>query len=100
VIGAEPAHLCSLDLQLGSALRVIAGPMALRRSAEIGEHPRRWQARAFRCGILAVMDRFGEAQAAATEGIRSAQQGRCHRRPDGDRLGHDHGVRPHPPAPW
>ena len=49
---------------------------ALRSGADIGEDPRRWQARAFRCWILAVMDRFGEALAAATEGIRSAQQGR------------------------
>ena len=49
---------------------------ALRSGAEVGEDPRQWQARAFRCGILAVMDRFGEALAAVTEGIRSAQQGR------------------------
>jgi DNA-binding CsgD family transcriptional regulator len=49
---------------------------AALRSAEAGEDPRQWLARAFRCGILAVMDRFGEALAAATEGIRSAQQGR------------------------
>ena len=49
---------------------------ALRSGAEVGEDPRQWLARAFRCGILAVMDRFGEALAAATEGIRSAQQGR------------------------
>ena len=47
---------------------------ALRSGAY--EDPRWWQARAFRCWILAVMDRFGEALAAATEGIRSAQQGR------------------------
>jgi DNA-binding CsgD family transcriptional regulator len=49
---------------------------ALRSSADVGEDPRQWQARAFRCGILAVMDRFGQALAAVTEGIRSAQQGR------------------------
>ena len=49
---------------------------ALRSSADVGEDPRQWLARAFRCGILAVMDRFGEALAAATEAIRSAQQGR------------------------
>jgi DNA-binding CsgD family transcriptional regulator len=49
---------------------------AALRSADVGEDPRQWLARAFRCGILAVMDRFGEALAAATEGIRSAQQGR------------------------
>jgi len=48
----------------------------LRSGADAGEDPRQWQARAFRCGILAVMDRFGEALAAVTEGIRSAQQGR------------------------
>jgi DNA-binding CsgD family transcriptional regulator len=48
----------------------------LRSGADVGEDPRLWQARAFRCGILAVMDRFGEALAAVTEGIRSAQQGR------------------------
>jgi len=48
----------------------------LRSSAEVGEDPRQWQARAFRCGILAVMDRFGEALAAVTEGIGSAQRGR------------------------
>ena len=48
----------------------------LRSGADVGEDPRQWQARAFRCGILAVMDRFGDALAAVTEGIRSAQQGR------------------------
>jgi DNA-binding CsgD family transcriptional regulator len=49
---------------------------ALRSSADVGEDPRLWLARAFRCGILAVMDRFDEALAAVTEGIRSAQRGR------------------------
>ena len=49
---------------------------ALRSSADVGEDPRLWLARAFRCGILAVLDRFGEALAAVTEGIRSAQRGR------------------------
>ena len=49
---------------------------ALRSGAEAGEDPRQWQARAFRCWILAVLDRFDDALAAATEGIRSAQQGR------------------------
>ena len=49
---------------------------ALRSGADVGEDPRQWLASAFRCGILAVMDRFDEALAAATEGIRSAQQGR------------------------
>jgi DNA-binding CsgD family transcriptional regulator len=59
---------------LGTALALIDA--ALLSSAEVGEDPRQWQARAFRCGILAVMDRFGEALDAAAEGIRSAQQGR------------------------
>ena len=72
-------------LELGdSALRVISGSFetalaradAALRSAEAGEDPRQWQARAFRCWILAVLDRFDDALAAATEGIRSAQQGR------------------------
>ncbi|HEY4462839.1 MAG TPA: AAA family ATPase [Streptosporangiaceae bacterium] len=49
---------------------------ALRSGADAGEDPRRWLARAFRCRILAVMDRFEEALAAATEGIRSAQRAR------------------------
>ena len=52
---------------------------ALRSSADVGEDPRLWLARAFRCGILAVMDRFGEALDAVTEGIRSAQRGRQNR---------------------
>ena len=47
---------------------------SLRTSAGAGDDPRQWLARAFRCGILAVMDRFGEGLAAATEGIQSAQQ--------------------------
>ena len=49
---------------------------ALRNSADLGEDPRQWLGRAFRCGILAVMERFGEALAAVTEGIRTGQQGR------------------------
>ena len=49
---------------------------ALRTGADVGGDPRQWLARAFRSGVLAVMDRFDEALAAATEGIRSAQQGR------------------------
>jgi tetratricopeptide (TPR) repeat protein len=49
---------------------------ALRSSADVGEDPRQWLGRAFRCGILAVMDRFDEALAAATEGIHSAQRAR------------------------
>ena len=69
----------------GSGLQVIGGHFeaaltlteaALRTSAEVGGDPRQWQARAFRCWILAVLDRFDEALAAATEGIRSAQQAR------------------------
>jgi hypothetical protein len=72
-------------LELGdSALQVISGSFetalaladAALRSAEAGQDPRQWQARAFRCWILAVLDRFDDALAAATEGIRSAQQGR------------------------
>jgi DNA-binding CsgD family transcriptional regulator len=47
---------------------------ALRSGAY--EDPRWWQAGAFRCWILAVMDRFDEALAAATEGVRSAQRTR------------------------
>ena len=35
-----------------------------------------WLARHFHCGILVVLDRFHEAQAAVTEGIRAAQQAR------------------------
>jgi len=49
---------------------------ALRHSADVGEDPRLWLARAFRGGILAAMDRFGEALAAVTDGIRAAQRGR------------------------
>jgi len=45
------------------------------RSADVGDDPRLWLAQAFRCGILAVMDRFGEALAAVTDGIHSAQRG-------------------------
>src|SRR4029077_20675 len=72
-------------LELGdSALQVVSGSFetalaladAALRSAEAGEDPRQWQARAFRCWILAVLDRFDDALAAATEGIRSAQQAR------------------------
>ena len=72
-------------LELGdSALQVARGRFetalalsdAALRSAEAAEDPRQWQARAFRCWILAVLDRFSDALAAAAEGIRSAQQGR------------------------
>src|SRR6516164_1388666 len=72
-------------LELGdSALQVISGSFEAAlaraddalRSAAAGEDPRQWQARAFRCWILAVLDRFDDALAAATEGIRSAQQAR------------------------
>jgi DNA-binding CsgD family transcriptional regulator len=49
---------------------------ALRTSADAGADLRQRLARHFRCGILAVLDRFDEAMAAATEGARSAQQAR------------------------
>ncbi len=49
---------------------------SLRSSADAGEDPRQWVAREGRCRMLAVTDRFDEALAAATEGIRSAQQTR------------------------
>jgi len=49
---------------------------ALRSGADVGGDPRLWLARDFRSRILAVTDRFDEALAGATEGIRSAQQAR------------------------
>jgi DNA-binding CsgD family transcriptional regulator len=49
---------------------------ALRSGADIDGDPRLWLARDFRGRILAVTDRFDEALAVATEGIRSAQQAR------------------------
>jgi len=49
---------------------------ALRTGADAGDDPRLWLARDFRSRVLAVMDRSDEALAAATEGIRSAQQAR------------------------
>jgi DNA-binding CsgD family transcriptional regulator len=49
---------------------------ALRSGAGIDGDPRLWLARDFRSRILAVTDRFDEALAVATEGIRSAQQAR------------------------
>jgi len=49
---------------------------ALRTSADVGGDPRLWLARDFRSRILAVTDRFDEALAAATEGVRAAQQAR------------------------
>lgn len=52
---------------------------SLRSGAPAGLDPREGLARHFRCGILAVADRFDEAGAAVTEGIRSAQQARQHR---------------------
>ncbi|HEX6519739.1 MAG TPA: AAA family ATPase [Streptosporangiaceae bacterium] len=72
-------HLGDSALQIahgyfGKAL--VRADAALRSSIDAGEDPRHWQARAFRCWLLAVLDCFGEAQAAATDGIRSAQQGR------------------------
>jgi DNA-binding CsgD family transcriptional regulator len=58
----------------GSALTL--ADAALRSGAELGEDHRLWLARDFRSRILAVMDRGDEALAAATEGIRAAQQAR------------------------
>ncbi|MDB5067122.1 MAG: LuxR family transcriptional regulator [Chloroflexi bacterium] len=49
---------------------------ALRTNVDAGEDPRLRLARHFRCGILALMDRYDEAMAGVTEGIRSAQQAR------------------------
>jgi hypothetical protein len=49
---------------------------ALRSGAELGEDHRLWLARDFRSRILTVTDRTDEALAAATEGIRAAQQAR------------------------
>jgi hypothetical protein len=49
---------------------------ALRTGAGVGGDPRLWLARDFRSRILAVTDRFDEALAAATEGVRAAQQAR------------------------
>ena len=49
---------------------------ALRTGADAGDDPRLWLARDFRSRVLTVMDRSDEALAAATEGIRSAQQAR------------------------
>jgi DNA-binding CsgD family transcriptional regulator len=49
---------------------------ALRTGADVGGDPRLWLARDFRSRILAVTDRFDEALAAATDGVRAAQQAR------------------------
>ncbi len=49
---------------------------SLRTSAGAGEDSRQWFARRLRCGLLAVMDRYDEALAAATESIGAAQQAR------------------------
>ena len=49
---------------------------SLRTSVSAGEDSRERVARHLRCGILTVMDRYDEALAAATEGIRSAQRAR------------------------
>ena len=49
---------------------------ALRSGAEVGDDRRLWLTRDFRSRILAVTDRLDEALAAATDGIRSAQQAR------------------------
>jgi DNA-binding CsgD family transcriptional regulator len=48
----------------------------LRTSVEASERSRERLARNLRSGMLAVLDRFDEALAAATDGIRSAQQAR------------------------
>src|SRR3984885_8465058 len=58
----------------GTAL--ILADAALRSGAELGEDHRLWLARDFRSRILTVTDRTDEALAAATEGIRAAQQAR------------------------
>jgi DNA-binding CsgD family transcriptional regulator len=49
---------------------------ALRSGADVGEDHRLWLARDFHGRILAVMGRFDEALATATEGIGSAQRAR------------------------
>ena len=60
--------------RLGEALTL--DDAALRSGIDAGENPRQRLASDFRCRILATMDRFDEALAAATEGIGSAQQAR------------------------
>ena len=49
---------------------------SLRTSVGAGEDSRQWFARRLRCAVLAVMDRYDEALAVATESIRAAQQAR------------------------
>jgi DNA-binding CsgD family transcriptional regulator len=49
---------------------------SLSGSVYAGLDPREYQARAFRCWILATLDRHDEAMASATSGIQSAQQAR------------------------
>jgi hypothetical protein len=66
----------ALQIARGSFETALACADAALRTADAAQDPRGWQARAFRCWLLAVIDEFGDAQAAATEGIRSAQQGR------------------------
>jgi DNA-binding CsgD family transcriptional regulator len=66
----------ALQVTRGYFEKALALADAALRSAEAHEDPRQWQARAFRCWILAVLDRFDEALAAVTKGIGSAQHGR------------------------
>jgi DNA-binding CsgD family transcriptional regulator len=66
----------ALHVARGHFEKALALADAAVRSAAADEDPRQWQARAFRCWILAVLDRFDEALAAVTKGIGSAQQGR------------------------
>jgi DNA-binding CsgD family transcriptional regulator len=70
---AESA-LCYIRGHFGKALTL--ADAALRSGIEAGENPRQRLASDFRGRILAVMDRFEEALAAATEGIGSAQRAR------------------------
>ena len=66
----------ALQIAHGCFETALARADAALRTAEAAEDPRQWQARAFRCWLLATMGRFGDARDAVTEGIRSAQQGR------------------------
>jgi DNA-binding CsgD family transcriptional regulator len=55
---------------------LVLADACLRTSVEESEGSRERLARNLRSGMLAVLDRFDEALAAATDGIRSAQQAR------------------------
>ena len=66
------AALLYLDGHFGTALAMIDASL----SGGAGELPQGQLARHLRCRILAEEDRFGEALAEVTEGIRSAQQAR------------------------